>query len=96
MSSVETTRVARRIATGCLVAIGVLAAAHIAMGPAAGTLDDHGATGIASFVGLYLAVGVYAAIGWLIVVRQPRITIGWLLLAAPILATGSRSPTATT
>ena len=76
MSSTETTRTARRIATGCLVAIGVLTAAHIAMGPAAGTLDDHGATGSASFVGEYL-----------IVVRQPRNTIGWLLLAVPILAT---------
>ena len=87
MSSADTKRIARRVADGCLVAIGVFTVAHIAFGPAAGTIDDHGVEGIISFVALYLVVGVYAWIGRMIVVRQPGNTIGWLLLVAPILAT---------
>jgi signal transduction histidine kinase len=87
VSADGTTRIARRIATACLMVIGVLTMVHIALGPAAKTLNDHGAEGIASFIALYLVVGVYAWIGWLIVVRQPGNTIGWLLLVAPILAT---------
>ena len=87
MSSADTTRIARHVADGCLVAIGVFTVAHIAFGPAAGTINDHGVEGIISFVALYLVVGVYAWIGWMIVVRQPGNTIGWLLLVAPILAT---------
>jgi len=87
VSSADTTRIARRVANACLVAIGVFTVAHIALGPAAGTINDHGIEGIISFVALYLVVGVYAWIGRMIVVRQPGNTIGWLLLAAPVLAT---------
>lgn len=76
----------RRIAWVIVAAIALLQIGHIWLGRSTGSLTDQ--TGVTNviYVGVTLAFSaLFAAVGWAIVTRQPRNTIGWLLLAVPLL-----------
>jgi signal transduction histidine kinase len=76
----------RRIAQVVVVAVVVLQVGHVWLGRTTGSLTDQ--TGVSNiiYVGVTLAFSaLFAAVGWAIVTRQPRNTIGWLLLAVPLL-----------
>jgi signal transduction histidine kinase len=81
-------RKARRLAAGLLVVIVATTAGHLVLGVWSGNLaGDEPGTVNWFYVGLTLvAIVMYAGVGWMIVVRQPRNTIGWLLLAYGALA----------
>jgi signal transduction histidine kinase len=76
----------KRVARGMVAAIALLQIGHIWLGQMTGSLTDQ--TGVTNvvYVGITLAFsGLFAAVGWAIVTRQPGNTIGWLLLAVPLL-----------
>ena len=78
---------ARRLATGVVVACVVLAVARFVLALSTGSLvDQGGAVANAIFVGgSLLFITLFLFVGWSIVSRQPRNTIGWLLLVIPLL-----------
>ncbi len=79
-----TTRSARRLAWGLVGLAVVLLAARLALGSYTGSLTDHGGYFyVSTFVFLIVA---FVLVGAFIVMRQPRNTIGWLLLAIPLMA----------
>ncbi|HTG47016.1 MAG TPA: sensor histidine kinase [Actinomycetota bacterium] len=86
MSEERTATSSRTIATAGLVLIGLLAAFHVAFGRTAGTFDLT-LTGVLGLIGTLVFVALFAGIGWMIVVRQPGNTIGWILLVTPLIAT---------
>jgi signal transduction histidine kinase len=76
----------RRIAQAAVAAIVLLQIGHIWLGQMTGSLTDQ--TGVTNviYVGVTLAFSaLFAAVGWAIVTRQPGNTIGWLLIAVPLL-----------
>jgi xanthosine utilization system XapX-like protein len=77
----------RRLATGLCVAYGVLFVGRMALALSTGSLDDQGGFwfNLLSAVMLSLFPLLFLAVGWAIVTRQPRNTIGWLLLAIPLI-----------
>ena len=76
----------RRIAQVIVVAMVVLHAGHLWLGRSTGSLTDQSGVSNLIYVGITLAFSaLFAAVGWAIVTRQPRNTIGWLLLAVPLL-----------
>jgi signal transduction histidine kinase len=76
---------ARRIADGMIALMAIALVANIVLGIADSSFSV--SEGDAFFVPVtILGTGLYAAIGRLIVTRQPRNTIGWLLLAIPLIA----------
>src|SRR5205823_3667577 len=80
-------RVARRAAIGVVVALATLEIAHLGLGLLAGSLADQG--GVADVIYVIaspLVTAGFAVVGWAIVTRQPRNSIGWLLLAIPLVA----------
>jgi signal transduction histidine kinase len=85
--SMKDRRTARWIADGVVVVIGLAVAVDIAF-----QIVDRNASGQSSgdafFVPFMVAgAALYATVGRLIVTRQPGNTIGWLLLAIPLVAT---------
>ena len=76
-------RLIARIAIGATV---LLLLGHLWLGRSTGSLTDQAGLSDVIYVGVTLAFSaLFAAIGWAIVVRQPGNTIGWLLLAVPLL-----------
>ena len=76
----------RRIALVIVVAIVALQVGHLWLGRSTGSLTDQSGISNLIYVGVTLAFSaLYAAVGWAIVTRQPRNTIGWLLLVLPLL-----------
>jgi signal transduction histidine kinase len=76
----------RRIAQVIVAAIVVLQVGHLWLGRSTGSLTDQSGVSNLIYVGITLAFSaLFAAVGWAIVTRQPRNTIGWLLLAVPLL-----------
>ena len=70
-----------------VAAIVVLESGHFWLGRSTGTLTDQGGVSDVIYVGVTMAFSaVFAAVGWAIVSRQPRNTIGWLLLTVPLIA----------
>jgi signal transduction histidine kinase len=76
---------ARRVATGVVVALGVLWAARLVLGLSTGSLTDQSSwvLDVVFDLGALVFSGIFVLVGWAIVTRQPRNTIGWLLLAIP-------------
>jgi signal transduction histidine kinase len=80
-------RGARRIAWAMIGAIVALQLGHIVLGASTGSLADQGALASVIYDGVtFLCSAVFAAAGLVIVTRQPKNTIGWLLLAIPLTA----------
>jgi signal transduction histidine kinase len=77
----------RRLATGLCVTYGVLFLARMALALSTGSLDDQSGFwfNLLSAVMISLFPLLFLAVGWAIVTRQPRNTIGWLLLAIPLI-----------
>jgi signal transduction histidine kinase len=76
----------RRIAWVIVAATALLQIGHIWLGRSTGSLTDQTGVSNVIYVGVTLAFSaLFAAVGWAIVTRQPRNTIGWLLLAVPFL-----------
>ncbi|MGZ5300696.1 MAG: sensor histidine kinase [Actinomycetota bacterium] len=76
----------RRIALVIVVAIVALQVGHVWLGRSTGSLTDQ--TGVSNLIYVVVTLAfsaLFAAIGWAIVTRQPGNTIGWLLLALPLL-----------
>jgi signal transduction histidine kinase len=66
--------------------IVALQVGHLWLGRSTGSLSDQSGITDIIYIGVTLAFSaLYAAVGWAIVTRQPRNTIGWLLLAVPLL-----------
>ncbi len=80
----------RRIASIIIVAIVAMQIGHLWLGSMTGSLTDQSGISNVLYIGITLAFSdLFAAVGWTIASRQPRNTIGWLLLAVPFLiATG--------
>jgi signal transduction histidine kinase len=78
---------AKRLATGLVVACVVLTVARFVLALSTGSLvDQGGAVANAILVGgSLLCIALFLFVGWSIVSRQPRNTIGWILLAIPLL-----------
>jgi signal transduction histidine kinase len=78
-----TPRTSRRLAWGLVGLAAALLAGRLALGAYTGSLTDHGGLFYASaFVFLVVA---FTLPGAFIVSRQPRNTIGWLLIAIPLM-----------
>ena len=76
----------RRIALIASTAIALLQLGHLWLGRSTGSLSDQSGFSSVIYVGATLAFSaLFAAVGWAIVTRQPGNTIGWLLLAVPLL-----------
>ena len=76
----------RRIALVIVAAIVALGIGHLWLGRSTGSLTDQSGISNLLYIGVTLAFSaLYAAVGWAIVTRQPRNTIGWLLLVVPLL-----------
>jgi signal transduction histidine kinase len=76
----------RRIALVIVAAIVTLQVGHLWLGRSTGSLTDQSGVSNVVYVGITLAFSaLYTAVAWAIVTRQPRNTIGWLLLAVPLL-----------
>ena len=76
----------KRIASAIVALIVALQIGHLWLGRSTGSLTDQSGITNAIYIGVTLAFSaLYAAVGWAIVTRQPRNTIGWLLLALPLL-----------
>jgi hypothetical protein len=86
LGAVTTSTRSRRIAL-CIVAVTVgLQVGHLWLGRSTGSLKDQSGITDIVYIGVTLAFSaLYVAAGWAIVTRQPRNTIGWLLLAVPLL-----------
>ena len=80
-------RTARRVATGVVGLFVLLWGARLILAVSTGSLTDQGSWVLdLVFVIAALAFsGVFVVVGWAIVTRQPRNTIGWLLLAIPLI-----------
>jgi signal transduction histidine kinase len=79
-----TVQSARRVAWGLIVLAGALLAGRLALGTYTGSLTDQdGYFYISVFVFLIVT---FVLVGAFIVMRQPDNTIGWLLLAIPLMA----------
>jgi signal transduction histidine kinase len=79
-----TTRSARKLAWGLVGLAVVLLAGRLALASYTGSLTDQGGFFYPSaFVFLIVA---FVLVGAFIVMRQPRNTIGWLLIAIPLMA----------
>jgi signal transduction histidine kinase len=79
-----TTRSSRKLAWGLVGLAAVLLAGRLALGSYTGSLTDQGGFFYPSaFVFLIVA---FVLVGTFIVMRQPRNTIGWLLIAIPLMA----------
>jgi signal transduction histidine kinase len=78
-------RTARRIAAIVIGATAFFLSTHFVLGWWTGSLRDQGA-GFDLFyeIALVALSAVFAVVGWAIVTRLPRNTIGWLLLAIPL------------
>ncbi len=75
----------RRIALLIVVSIVALQIGHLWLGSMTGSLSDQsGISDVLYDVITLLFSGVFAVVGFMIVSRQPRNTIGWLLLAVPL------------
>ena len=76
----------RRIATALCILYGLLFAARMTLAFATGSLNDQNELwfNVASAVLLASFPLLFLAVGYAIVVRQPRNTIGWLLIAIPL------------
>jgi hypothetical protein len=85
---VDERRRGRRIATAAITAFVALWAVRIVLGASTGSLNDQNSlpVSIAFDVAAIMFSGVFVAVGWAIVTRQPRNTIGWLLIAIPLIA----------
>ncbi|MDP9297260.1 MAG: hypothetical protein M3O98_01130, partial [Actinomycetota bacterium] len=80
-------RIARGAAIGVVVALVTLEIAHLGLGFLTGSLADQGGViDVIYVITLPLVTAGFAVVGWAIVTRQPRNTIGWLLLAIPLVA----------
>ena len=82
-------RIARRVATFLVAAFVVLWASRWILAFGVGLSNESTGTADSSSFLLDLAVtmlagGLFIAVGWAIVTRQPRNTIGWLLIAIPV------------
>ena len=76
---------ARRIAAAMIAAIIVLQLGHVVLGVATGSLADQGGVQDVIYVVVtILSSMVFALVGGAIVRRQPRNTIGWLMLVIPL------------
>lgn len=76
----------RRIAGTIVAAIVAFQIGHLWLGRSTGSLTDQSGVSNLIYVGVTLAFSaLFAAVGWAIVSRQPGNTIGWLLLALPLL-----------
>jgi hypothetical protein len=84
--------IAHRVAISLVAAFVVLVAARLVLAVTMGLSNEYtGSSARLSDVvfGLVAIVGtasLFIAVGWAIVTRQPRNTIGWLLLAIPLTA----------
>jgi signal transduction histidine kinase len=79
-----TTRTVRKIAWGLVGLSAVLLAGRLALGSYTGSLTDQGGYFyVSAFVFLTVA---FVLVGAFIVFRQPSNTIGWLLIAIPLMA----------
>jgi len=83
--------IARRIASvlvGCFVVLWVL---RLVLGISTGSLIDQDTWLLDAIfdVGAVVFSALFILVGWTIVTRQPRNTIGWLLLAIPIFFVGA-------
>jgi len=78
---------AKRVATGIIVACVLLTVARFVLALSTGSLVDQGAPAANAILvgGSLLFITLFLFVGWSIVTRQPRNTIGWLLLAIPTL-----------
>jgi hypothetical protein len=78
----------KRLATSLVVACVLLGVARFVLALSTGSLADQGgvvANAIFDISSL-LFVALFLFVGWSIVTRQPRNTIGWLLLTIPLIA----------
>jgi signal transduction histidine kinase len=83
---IERTR-SRRIALVLVAAIVALQIGHLWLGRSTGSLSDQPGFENLIYIGITLTFSLlYAAVGYAIVRRQPTNTIGWLLLAIPLVA----------
>jgi signal transduction histidine kinase len=80
-------RVARRAAIGMVAGLVTFEVAHFGLGLLTGSLADQGGViDVIYVIATPLFSAGFAVVGWAIVTRQPRNTIGWLLLAIPLVA----------
>jgi len=76
----------KRLAISLIAASVLFEAGHIVLGIVTGTIAEQGVLDVVLTVSAFVCVIVFAAAGYLIVVNQPRNTIGWLLIAIPMMA----------
>jgi signal transduction histidine kinase len=83
--------IARRVATTLVASFFGLWALRIVLGISTGSLTDQPGwvSDLMFGVGILAFSGLFLLVGWAIVTRQPRNTIGWLLLAIPIFIIGA-------
>jgi signal transduction histidine kinase len=83
--------IARRVAIALVVAFVVLWVLRIVLGISTGSLVDQESRVLDLLFGVGLAAftSLFVLIGWTIVTRQPRNTIGWLLLTIPVFFMGA-------
>src|SRR5213078_216170 len=77
---------ARRVATAFVVAYVVLFITRMGLALSTGSLNDQNGFwfNLLSAILISLFPLLFLAVGWAIVTRQPGNTIGWLLLAIPL------------
>jgi signal transduction histidine kinase len=76
---------APRVATVLLILTGLFLLGHVGLSAADGTLVEHGASDVVLIAAALVGGLSFSAAGWLIVTRQRRNTIGWLLMAIPVI-----------
>jgi signal transduction histidine kinase len=83
--------VARRVAIALVAAFVALWGLRLVLGLSTGSLVDQDTWLLDTIfgVGAVLFSSLFVLVGWTIVTRQPRNTIGWLLLAIPIFFVGA-------
>jgi signal transduction histidine kinase len=80
-------RIARWVSAGALAVIATALVADIVLQVTGGGFTDRSISDALFFLPIVvLGTGLYAGIGRAIVIRQPSNTIGWLLLAIPVVA----------
>jgi len=83
--------IARRIAIALVASFVVLWVLRIVLGISTGSLVDQDSRVLDLIFGVGLAgfTSLFVLVGWTIVTRQPRNTIGWLLLVIPVFFIGA-------
>src|SRR5262249_11150164 len=83
--------IARRIAIALVASFVVLWVLRIVLGISTGSLVDQDSRVLDLIFGVGLAgfTSIFVLVGWTIVTRQPRNTIGWLLLVIPVFFIGA-------